>query len=186
MRTTLFNRVFIFSSVPYGLFWAVTGVLRGKPAGSAIAVGIALGVVFGLTMAAVIPAMHRWGLRRRGFDPESGDSGVDVRERITLPLTSHQALALCRSAVEQVPKASDVRVDAASATLEARVNGTWASWGERIECRVTPADGATEVSIRSRPALRTTIVDYGKNRENVERIRAFLARQGTPDLARQA
>jgi hypothetical protein len=31
--------------------------------------------------------------------------------------------------------------------------------------------------VSSRPAVRTTLVDYGKNLENVERISAFLKEQ---------
>lgn len=55
--------------------------------------------------------------------------------------------------------------------------GTSGAIGEQVECSATPGNGATVVAIRSRPALTTTMVDYGKNRENVERIRAYMARQ---------
>jgi hypothetical protein len=170
----MFFRIFGFCGLFFGFFQAVLVLAQGGPPGKAIGVGVVAGLFFGLSMAVVLSAMHRWGMKKRGFDPGSSDSSVDVRERITLPLASDQALALCRSAVEQVPKARGVRVNAESATLAARVGMSWASFGEHIECRVQPGDGGSTLEIRSRPALRTTIVDYGKNRENVERIRAVL------------
>ncbi len=113
------------------------------------------------------------------FDRGSPRPPVNVRERITVPLPPEQALAACRAAVEQVPKATGVQLDTQT-TLQARVGMTWRSNGERIRCSVRPVDGGSEVEIHSRPWLRTTLLDLGKNRENVDRIRAALE-----ELARQ-
>lgn len=90
---------------------------------------------------------------------------MDAREAVTLSLPPDQALEHCRLALERA-RFSAVRMETASRMVRAHGKMTWTSFGEEIECRV---------EIRSRPVLRTTIVDYGKNRENVERIRAFLA-----------
>ncbi len=38
-------------------------------------------------------------------------------------------------------------------------------------------DDRTQVKVSSRPAVPTTLVDYGKNLENVERIISFLKKQ---------
>ncbi|PSP11891.1 MAG: hypothetical protein BRC49_06850 [Cyanobacteria bacterium SW_10_48_33] len=60
-------------------------------------------------------------------------------------------------------------------SLVARSQTNWASWGERIFFKIQPgADDITRVTFRSRPQFRFTIVDYGKNLENVERIRGYL------------
>jgi hypothetical protein len=100
-------------------------------------------------------------------------------------LPPEQALALCRAAVEQAPGVKDVRLDS-PATLRARVGATRRSWGERIRCSVRAVDGGSEVAIHSRPRVRTTLVDYGKNRENVDCIRAALEKlvhqSGPPGL----
>jgi uncharacterized protein (DUF1499 family) len=176
MQSRLFFRVFCVCGTLFGALQALLAAVQGASAGETVFIGLSAGLFFGLFLAAFITAAHHWRLKKTGMNPATTNTRVDVQERITLPLPSDQALALCQSAVTQVPKATVVQVDAASATLEARVGMTWASFGERIELSVTPAGGATEVSIRSRPVLRTTIADYGKNRENVERIRAFLAR----------
>ena len=176
---TLFFRLFAFCGLTFGLIQGGIAAIEGQSPRNALLVGLGAALFFGLLMAASLTTLSWWRMKRSGIDPHTAKAGVDVRERITVPLTPDQAFALCRSAVQQVPKATVVQVDAASATLKARVGMTWASFGERIECQVTPAEGAAEVSIRSRPVLRTTIADYGKNRENVERIRTFLARRAS-------
>ena len=141
-------------------------------------VGLGTGLFFGLTMAIALTSLRRWSMKRRGMDPATTDSAVDVRESVMLPLPPDQALEHCRTALEAARFAS-VRIDPASRVVHARAKVTWASFGETIECSAHPADGGSRVEIRSRPVVRTTIVDYGKNRENVQRIRATMARQGS-------
>jgi uncharacterized protein (DUF1499 family) len=186
MRSSLFFRVFCFCGILFGALQAFLAAVQGASAGETVFIGLSAGLFFGLFLAAFVTAAHHWRLKKTGMNPATTDTRVDVQERITLPLPSDQALALCRPAVTQVPRASDVQVDAATAMVAARVGMSWASFGEHIECRVTPAEGAAVVSIRSRPVLATTIADYGKNRENVERIRAYMARQAPFAPAPQA
>lgn len=169
-----FTRVFWLCGLVFGGIKALRTVMEGGSGGEVVATFVGAGLFFGLFMAVGLTALHRRRIRKMGLDPDTVGAAVDVHECITLPLRADQALALCRSAVKRVPGASGIQVNEASATVEARVRMTWISFGERIECRVTPSDGAAEVSIRSRPTLRTTIVDYGKNLENVRRIRAQL------------
>jgi hypothetical protein len=54
--------------------------------------------------------------------------------------------------------------------------GSWASWGERVTIRLEGLpEGGTLVDIHSRPRLSTTLIDYGKNQRNVDRLRQILA-----------
>lgn len=174
MHSNRFFSIFWTTALSFGLVTAVMGLVEGRSVGPALVVGLICGVSFGVLMASILTPVHRWSLRQRGFDPDAEDPGVDVHEAVALRLPPEQALARCRAALEQM-RASEVRADSASVTVRGRSRAGWASWGERIECRVQPADGGSRVEIRSRPWLRTTIVDYGQNRQNVERIRAFLA-----------
>ncbi|HEX6368653.1 MAG TPA: hypothetical protein VF006_06970 [Longimicrobium sp.] len=170
----IFLRMFCVSGLLFGTYRALLTLLDGGSAGEAIGTFVSAGLFFGLFMGVAITALHWWRVKQAGLDPATVSADVDVRERIRLPLPVDQALELCRSAVRRVPGASDIRVNAAAATVEARVGMTLMNLGQRIECRVTPAGGTAEVSIRSRPSLRTAIIDYGKNHENVHRIRTQL------------
>ncbi len=59
--------------------------------------------------------------------------------------------------------------------IVARAGMTWRTWADVIsfEVRKIGSDGI-QVEVSSRPAVRTTLVDYGKNLENVEKIAGLL------------
>lgn len=178
MRSSLFLRTFLFCGLGYGVLQAVMGLVQGEPASRAIGFGAFVGILFGLAMATILGIAHSVGLKRRGFDPDrEGGLAVDVRESLEVPLPPEQALEHCRAALERM-RVKGVQVDPALATVSGRGRMTWASFGEQVECRVQPADRGSRVEIRSRPTVRTTIVDYGKNRQNVANIRAHLAQAG--------
>lgn len=174
MLAVIYLRVFCLAGLFVGTSRALLTLLDGGSARDAIGTFVSAGLFFGVFMGLAITALHWWRVKQAGFDPATVSANVDVRERVCLPLPLDQALELCRSAVRRVPGATDIRVNAAAATVEARVGMTLMSQGQRIECRVAPAGGTAEVSIRSRPSLRTAIIDYGKNHENVHRIRTQL------------
>lgn len=179
MRTDIFLRTFY----GYSLFLTGYGVIRQAFRG----VPITPGFVFFIFMLSALFALPWSALTAWKYDSlvemasnvaavfdRDARHAVNARERILVPLAPEDALALCRPAVERVPNAKGVQMDSPG-TLRARVGMSRASWGERITCRVRPVDSGSEVEIHSRPWLRTQIVDGGKNRENVERIRAALA-----------
>lgn len=170
----MFFRIFGFCGLSFGSFVTIFTLLGSRSLSLAIRMGMVAGLLFGLMMAITLTAVHWWSMRRRGFDPDAKGSRVDVRASVALALPPEEALARCRAALEANRHFRDVRVDPASGTVNARSRMSWASFGEVIECRVQPGDGGSTLEIRSRSAVRSTIVDYGKNRENVERIRAFL------------
>jgi hypothetical protein len=52
---------------------------------------------------------------------------------------------------------------------------TWRSWGERLVLATHADDsGGTAVTITSEPLFRLTLLDYGRNRDNVERLAGWL------------
>jgi hypothetical protein len=111
-----------------------------------------------------------------------GGPEVEVRERITLALPPDRALALCRAAVEGVPGVSGVRTDGAS--VRGTAGARWMGIGQRIECRVMPAEGGSAVEIRALPQWRLIGLGFHERRVHVDRIRAYLAEHAsTPMLA---
>jgi hypothetical protein len=174
MRSRFFFRTFVFCGFFFGLFQAAASLFEGKTVAAATIVGIITGSFFGLMMAVTMTPFLARQLRRRGFDLDGELPDVDARETVAVPLPPDAALERCRAALDQL-RVRTVRTDPASAMVRGRVPMTWATWGERIECRVHPAEQGSRVEIRSRPVLRTTLVDFGRNRENVERVSALLA-----------
>jgi hypothetical protein len=49
------------------------------------------------------------------------------------------------------------------------------SWGESITISFfDPMDGGTRIIVNSKPKLVTTLVDYGKNKKNVDAIAQYI------------
>jgi hypothetical protein len=52
---------------------------------------------------------------------------------------------------------------------------TWKSWGETIEVVLTPDSGkSTHAVFTSSSSVKLTLVDFGKNQNNIERIISAL------------
>lgn len=63
--------------------------------------------------------------------------------------------------------------------VKAKTGVSMASWGAKVSVHIEPAQGGTAVRIRSECAIPLQLVDYGKNRKNVEQIASGL----TPSAA---
>lgn len=58
--------------------------------------------------------------------------------------------------------------DERSISVRTRVS-LW-SWGERVTCTIASAHGGFVVRVESKSLIPTTLIDYGVNRRNVERV----------------
>ena len=66
--------------------------------------------------------------------------------------------------------------DQPAGRLEAIFPISWRSWGETVGVDVLGVDGDALVQIKSRSRLPTTLIDWGKNGENVRRFLSALAK----------
>lgn len=79
-------------------------------------------------------------------------------------------------AVRQAAAAAGLNVaaaDPATGRLEMTSSVSLASWGERMEVQVGQAAPGSQV-VRMRSALKFGLVDWGKNKRNVERLLAAV------------
>jgi hypothetical protein len=58
--------------------------------------------------------------------------------------------------------------DEISGVIEAKKGASFRSWGEHIKISITLSDGGSKVHVESHEKYQ--VVDYGKNKENVQRI----------------
>lgn len=75
--------------------------------------------------------------------------------------------------VAALPKAAGVALNPPYVTASIGT-GLW-SWGEKILVQLSEVPGGSAVRIRSECVFPLQLVDYGKNRRNVEQIVAGLA-----------
>lgn len=188
MRTDGFLRTFCICALFAALYVIVGGVRGGLTTRQAIVGGVAIGLFTGLFMAVWLGIMHHTLSEMGGFVSRllkraRGGPELEVQERITLPVAPDRALALCRAAVERVPGVSGVRTGGAS--VRAMTGVRWMGIGQRIECRVTPAEGGSAVEIRALPQWRLVGLGVHERRAHAERIRASLAQHASPRCSRR-
>ncbi len=94
---------------------------------------------------------------------------------VTLRLSSDAAIPHLEAALRSLPLKSIGAERRDRIRVTAVTHRTWKSWGETLVAEVAElSGGSSHVRIESRPLVATTLLDYGKNRENVERCVAEL------------
>ncbi len=174
----LFLRLFFGFGIPFGLVMGVFYSLLGG-----LIVGLLVGLfstfLFGGLMSLIAGSLHIHYVRQIRSGESEEALGVHHVRRVELRLPYEEAFDLCISSLNAVKKGRIRREDRPSGRIEAKAGMTWVSWGEVISFDLRRIDeNRTRVEVSSRPVLRTTLVDLGKNLENVERIAGTLTFAG--------
>ena len=104
-------------------------------------------------------------------------------ETITVPVPVADAFQRSVSATEALKRAKVDQSDEQAGVVELKVGVSFKSWGERVRIELSPeGEGSTRAQVTSRASLKTTMADYGKNRDNVQRVTEWL-QSGTPSAA---
>lgn len=120
---------------------------------------IALGLVIGV--AGAVLSGRRACLQEDSFEVGAGVGRVFERSEAILTLLSARGRI--------------TRADPKGGQLEGRLATSLLSWGEKVSLELTAlGPERTRVAVRSWCVLATTLVDYGKNAENLLRIRSAL------------
>lgn len=69
-----------------------------------------------------------------------------------------------------------VSQDDAAHVMEVKTGISLRSWGEKLRIELAPEGSGTRVSVSSASRLKTTLIDYGKNNENVNAILGLVRR----------
>jgi hypothetical protein len=162
------------TGVPFGLFWGGLVALQGGPGDDADAAGyvilavasVVAGTLFGLVMTLVLGRLQDRAARRTGV------AGVAAQRVVRAAVSGPEVLARAGQAAAVLPRGRLTAVDADRALLRAGVS--WRSWGERIEIEVRPEGPAARVVLRSRPLVPFTLVDQGRNAENVAALAEWV------------
>jgi hypothetical protein len=60
-------------------------------------------------------------------------------------------------------------------SVGARIPWSWRSWGEDLDVTIIREDAeSTDIIVKSTSSVKTTIVDWGKNRINVDKLLAQI------------
>ncbi|MBN1284982.1 MAG: hypothetical protein JXB47_06270 [Anaerolineae bacterium] len=131
--------------------------------------GLSQGIMFGVFMALLLGTLHIY--RVKSIDP---DASFDVHQTqvISVEMPYDAVFELCRSAVQSIERCTILGANLRFGSITAKIGMSWWSFGEEIlvEVRRGEADSKTWVSVSSKPALPTTVADYGRNLQNVRHV----------------
>lgn len=192
-RFRLHRRIAIATGVPYAVLWsiymAIVEDVGLDPAGLGIiaATGVVAGLFFGILMSAVLGRWQsRAADRRRLTDPAAPDAvdvGVHRRSTVRVEVPAAEILRRSSDAAGVLRRGRVTAVEEADRIVTLRVGMSWRSWGEWVVLRLHPqSPSVTEVIVTSRPVFPWTLVDYGVNASNVERVLEWL--RALPSTAR--
>jgi hypothetical protein len=185
----LLLKIFLCTAVPFGAFmglflggFVALAASRPGPGWAWVAVGVgvgsgvAAGLFFGALMALFAGGWHILAVRRLGFPLTEETLAVRQRRALTLDLPFDEAFSLCTAAVRRLPRAYvSEDTDYNTGVILAVKGVSWRSWGEKIRFDLTGRDGGrAAVAVECRPALATTLVDYGACLRDMDALVGFL------------
>ncbi len=94
---------------------------------------------------------------------------------VELRLSYGRAFDLCIESLCLFKKCKIQNEDRSEGQIVATTDMTWRTWGDVISFEIRRSNGdGIHIEVTSRPAVATTLVDFGQNLENVETIIGFL------------
>ncbi|MCP4269696.1 MAG: hypothetical protein GY777_29680 [Candidatus Brocadiaceae bacterium] len=170
-------KIFLSTGVLFGLF---TGIFYSVQYGvtKGIILGISGGLFFGFFMSLILGTMHKVFSKRVQSEDAKDRENVHQIRKIKISFSFDSAFDACIKSIDKIKKSKILEESRSNGKIDAKVGMTWKTFGDRIKFIVTRIDeNNTEIEVSSRPAIRTTLVDYGKNLENVQIIEDFIKKQ---------
>lgn len=159
-------KLFLVTGVSFGLIMGV--VYRD------LSRGLILGLFFGFFMSLIVGKMNT--IFAKKSKSNSSDKTMSVRQIkvLELQLPYDKTFDLCIESLDTI--GGTVKQEERSlGKVVSKIGMTWKSFGETVQFDIHKIDDKkTQVQVLSKPALPITLVDYGKNLENVEKITEFL------------
>lgn len=180
----LYLKLFLGTGIPFGIiFGIIYSIIYSLEyddffIGIGILAGLFGGIFYGVFMSLILGSRHIRSVKRLQYRNSEDAMGVHHVRNVELQLPYDKAFDLCIESIRLIKKSKIQKKDISQGKITAKAGMTWKTWGDLISFDIRKIDNEkTQVIVSSRPTLRATLVDYGKNLENVERIISFLKEQ---------
>ncbi len=172
----LFFKLLLMSGIPFGCLMGVMSFQMGDNA-DAIRNGILSGLICGTLVSYILISLHKSLSRKVVSDASMPDYNIHQVRRIVMGIPFEKAFSRCIQSLKTVNMCRIISQNPDKGEIRARAGLNWKTWGDDININLTEGKETTGVEISSRPSARSTLVDFGKNLDNVERIRRYLLGQ---------
>ena len=177
----LYLRMFTVTGIQVGILAGIITFLLLLPydslmfaaIGGMVAAPIA-GILSGLLFALILTTLHIKIVKKLPYYTPGLEQQVKQGRNISMDLSYEDAWKACVSILQKM-KLFDLREDRKNNVLSAKSGFSKFSAGENVEIKIERRnDQKVEISIRSQPRITFTLVDCGKNIENVMTIYSSL------------
>lgn len=166
----LYLKTFLLMGLPFGLF--TIGVDMAEGNGFNLWKFVSATFFFGGVMSVILVSFHRYRLKKTGIQEITEENlRVSQSKRFTSRLTKTEVI----ERLKNDPIIGAMKMTEVENGILLNNGMSWKSWGEEIQISFkSTMDSYFEYVVLSRPKLRTTLIDYGRNLENVNRIEALI------------
>lgn len=171
----VYLKLFLAAAIPYTI--ALSLFMRNSP------LAIGLGIGLGVAIAGIFGTLQIRSMKGKKKADET--YAVNQSREIDIDLPFEQALELTRAAVLSITGAKilkETSPDDGAAIIAAQRGLNWETYGENIKLYLEQIDAdSTMLRVESRPRLRTTLIDYGRNLHNVNAISLYMREHTAAD-----
>ena len=140
--------------------------------------GIIWGLTYGFLFTIISAYIHTRVIKKKGYEISEKTMDVHQKRKLKLKLPYRVAYNLCLESINSLPKARLQKQSISQGKIDVKSGMGWNTLGEKISFGVRKIDDdRTQIIVSSRPVVRTTLIDYGKNLDNVDKISNFLKKR---------
>ncbi|HUR30598.1 MAG TPA: hypothetical protein VMZ69_04150 [Saprospiraceae bacterium] len=166
----LYLRIFFFMGLGFGLFMFLTDALSGEGLGAKSV--FLRGFLFGTFMSLILVTFHLIRLRYLGIKEFTTEILRPSQKKILQSDISKQELI---SKLKSDPVVGKMQMNENGNEISLKSGMNLWGFGENISIKINPKTiQSTEYEIESTPIMKTTLVDFGKNLQNVNRIEKLI------------
>lgn len=132
-----------------------------------------LGVILGIFTTVILLLIQWLYLKKVGLSMIE----IKVINSIVFEATGskEQVLELCLESIKEIKKCSVGLLNKEKGIFTVNVGADMRTWGDEIHFEIKDiGNNQCKVEVTSRPKIRTTLIDYGKNKENIMKIQNHL------------
>ncbi len=136
-------------------------------------ISIPFGFLCGSLFTVIVFSIQWFYLRKAGLKK----NGISVVNSIEIEVEGDKEdiFALCLRSISNIKKCDIGQLNKDKGTFTVNVRTNWRTWGDVIQFEIKQNNiNICLVKITSRPKMGTTLIDFGKNLENIIKITNFL------------
>lgn len=171
-------RLFLGTSIPFGVLMSMLFILDYGLIIGALG-GLVSGLFFGASMTFLLGIFQVIMSSKMGS--EGANLSVHHKRSLTVVGDMREVFREVRDGMEILGVSSFDIDDLDAGVLTGHTTINLLTWGEKITAILKTSEGRCEVTLTSVPRLSTTLIDGGRNKDNLDRIeKRILDRMTAP------